>query len=151
MNTLEALDELLAIDESRYLADDLFLEVEDLIGTLSDRDVPSLLSLWQTRPKAWQMRFSQDCSGIQTPVLVAILGITLEPSTEPALILNLMTRLPNKADNSDLNRKLVEFAEKLWRTDPALRRQIQICAWSCGLSGRLRRALGLDSWQDVRF
>jgi hypothetical protein len=151
MDTLDTLDEILSIGEAQYHEQDLFLTATELIGSLSDHDIPQVLSLWQSRPRSWHDRFCHDSSDIQKNVLVALLEIALVPPIESANVLCLMARLPKEADDSALSRSLVDFTKELWLAEPNLRRQIQMCSWNCGLSGRLRRELGLNTWQEAKF
>ncbi|MDO8039082.1 hypothetical protein [Janthinobacterium sp. SUN137] len=149
MSLLNELDELLCSDDDEYDRLDLFLEADELIGQLQSADVPALLALWQTRSPCWQQRFTQASSNIDGAVLRALLAGLLKIKEATHGVLELMSRLPPVADNSALSDALLAYAEQAWHADPARRRQIQISCWSCGLSGRLLKRLGLASWKDA--
>ncbi|KAB8053237.1 hypothetical protein GCN78_06745 [Janthinobacterium rivuli] len=149
MNVLHALDALLRSDDDEYDRLDLFLEADELIGQLQAADVPALLALWQQRDLSWQQRFTQASSNIDGAVLRALLAGLLQIRETPHGVLELMSRLPPVADSSTLSDALLAYAEQAWHADPARQRQIQISCWSCGLSGRLLKRLGLSSWKDA--
>ena len=132
MSVLHELDELLCGDEEDYARLDLFHEADELIGQLQPGEVPALLALWQRRGAGWQQRFTQASSSIDGAVLRA-----------------LMTRLPATADSSPLSDALLDYAQRAWQANPARQRQIQMSCWSCGLSGRLLKRLGLASWKEA--
>ncbi|WP_215408510.1 hypothetical protein [Janthinobacterium sp. JC611] len=148
MNLLQELNELLREGDD-YDRLDLFLEADELIGQLRMADVPALLALWQTRPPSWQQRFTQASSNIDGAVLRALLAGLLQIRETPYGVLELMSRLPPVADASPLSDALLAYAEQAWHADPARQRQIQISCWSCGLSGRLLKRLGLSSWKEA--
>ncbi|AQR70194.1 hypothetical protein BZG29_19110 [Janthinobacterium sp. LM6] len=149
MSLLNELDELLCSDDDEYDRLDLFLEADELIGQLQAADMPALLALWQTRSPCWQQRFTQASSNIDDAVLRALLAGLLQIKEATHGVLELMSRLPPVADNSALSDALLAYAEQAWHADPARYRQIQISCWSCGLSGRLLKRLGLSTWKDA--
>ena len=150
MSVLHELDELLGLDGDEYDRLDLFLEAAGLIGQLRPADVPALLVLWQARPLSWQQRFTQAGGAIDGAVLRALLSGLLQIQETPHGVLELMTRLPATADASPLSDALLDYAARAWQADGAPRhRQIQMSCWSCGLSGRLLKRLGLASWKDA--
>ncbi|MDO8071996.1 hypothetical protein O3299_10675 [Janthinobacterium sp. SUN176] len=149
MNVLQELDALLCSDDDEYDRLDLFLEADELIGQLQSADVPPLLALWQARGPCWQQRFTQASSNIDGAVLRAMLAGLLQIKEATHGLLELMSRLPPVADDSALSDALLAYAEQAWHADPARQRQIQISCWSCGLSGRLLKRLGLASWKDA--
>ncbi|MDN2671303.1 hypothetical protein OX459_07855 [Janthinobacterium sp. SUN026] len=149
MNVLQELDALLCSDDDEYDRLDLFLEADELIGQLQSADVPALLALWRARSPCWQQRFTQASSNIDGAVLRALLAGLLQIKEATHGVLELMSRLPPVADNSALSDALLAYAEQAWHADPARQRQIQISCWSCGLSGRLLKRLGLAAWKDA--
>ncbi|PIF12606.1 hypothetical protein [Janthinobacterium sp. 13] len=149
MSLLNELDELLCSDDDEYDRLDLFLEADELIGQLQAADVPELLALWRARSPCWQQRFTQASSNIDGAVLRALLAGLLQIKEPAHGVLELMSRLPPVADNSALSDALLAYAEQAWHAAPARQRQIQISCWSCGLSGRLLKRLGLASWKDA--
>jgi hypothetical protein len=149
MSVVTELDELLYSDDGEYDRLDLFQEADELVGKLQPADVPALLALWQARPLSWQQRCTQASSSIDGAVLRALLAGLLQIKETPHGVFELMTRLPATADASPLSDALLDYAEQAWHADPARQRQIQISCWSCGLSGRLLRRLGLASWKDA--
>ena len=120
MSVLQELDELLCGDDEEYERLDLFLEADELIRQLQ--------------------------SGA---VLRALLAGLLQIKETTHGVFELMTRLPPVADTSPLSEALLDYAEQAWHADQQWRRQIQISCWSCGLSGRLLKRLGLSSWKDA--
>ncbi len=148
-DTLKKLDSLLSADDEHYYSDDLFLEAEELIATLSAIDIPLLTDYWKTRNERWCERFSQASADIDHTVLRALLSavIGITPYHDP--ILSLFMRLPKEADHSTFYDSLLGYSENLWHTQPELHRQIQMSCWSCGLSRRLLNRLGFLSWADV--
>ena len=149
MSVLHALDVLLGLDGDEYDRLDLFQEADELIGQLRTADVPALLALWQARSLCWQQRFTQASSNIDGAVLRALLAGLLQIKDRPHGVFELMSRLPATADNSALSDALLAYAEQAWHADPARQRQIQISCWSCGLSRRLLKRLGLSAWKEA--
>ena len=149
MSDLQELDELLCGDDEEYERLDLFLEADELIGQLRAADVPALLQLWQQRDVTWQQRFTQASSNIDGAVLRALLAGLLQIRETTHGVFELMTRLPATADASPLSDALLDYAGQAWHANPERQRQIQISCWSCGLSGRLLKRLGLSSWKDA--
>lgn len=149
MSDLHALDELLCGDDDEYDRLDLFLEADELIGQLRPADVPALLALWQQRDLSWQQRFTQASSNIDGAVLCALLAGLLQIKAAPFGVFELMARLPPVADHSALSDALLDYAEQAWHAHQERQRQIQISCWSCGLSGRLLKRLGLAAWKDT--
>lgn len=150
MSDLQELDELLGLDGDEYERLDLFQEADELIGQLQPAGVPALLALWQTRSLCWQQRFTQASTNIDGAVLRALLAGLLQIKEATHGVFELMTRLPPVADTSPLSEALLDYAEQAWHVQgPANHRQIQISCWSCGLSGRLLKRLGLSSWKDA--
>lgn len=147
---LDELDELLGLDDGEYDRLDLFLEADELIGQLQPADVPALLALWQARGPSWQQRLAQASASIDGAVLRALLAGLLQIQHAGHGVLTLMGRLPPVADASPLSDALLDFAEQAWHAAaPAQHRQIQMSCWSCGLSGRLLKRLGLASWKQA--
>lgn len=149
MSVLQELDELLCGDDEEYERLDLFLEADELIGQLRAADVPALLQLWQQRDLTWQQRFTQASTSIDGAVLRALLAGLLQIKETTYDVFELMTRLPATADASALSDALLDYAEQAWHANQERQRQIQISCWSCGLSGRLLKRLGLSSWKDA--
>lgn len=150
MSVLHELDELLGLDSGEYDRLDLFQEAAELIGQLRSADVPALLALWQARPLSWQQRCTQASSSIDAAVLRALLAGLLQIKETTHGVFELMARLPPVADASALSEALLDYAEQAWHAQgPARHRKIQISCWSCGLSGRLLKRLGLASWKDA--
>ncbi|CAM2888884.1 hypothetical protein [Janthinobacterium lividum] len=150
MSVLHELDELLGLDSGEYDRLDLFQEAAELIGQLRSADVPALLTLWPQRSLCWQQRYTQASTSIDAAVLRALLAGLLQIKETPHGVFELMTRLPPVADASALSEALLDYAEQAWHAQgPARHRQIQISCWSCGLSGRLLKRLGLASWKDA--
>jgi hypothetical protein len=149
MSVLHELDELLGLDGEEYDRLDLFQEADELIGQLRTADVPALLALWQARSLCWQQRFTQASSNIDGAVLRALLAGLLQIQETPHGVFELMSRLPPMADHSPLSEALLDYSEQAWHADQQRWRQIQISCWSCGLSGRLLKRLGLSAWKDV--
>ena len=149
MSVLHELDELLCGDEDDYARLDLFHDADALIGQLRAADGPALLALWQTRSLSWQQRCTQASSNIDGVVLRALLAGLLQIKEATHGVFELMTRLPPVADTSPLSEALLDYAEQAWHAKPERQRQIQISCWSCGLSGRLLKRLGLSSWKDA--
>lgn len=150
MSVLHELDELLCGDDDEYDRLDLFQEADELVGRLQPRDVPALLQLWQQRELCWQQRFTQASSNIDGAVLRALLAGLLQLQETPHGVFELMSRLPPVADHSQFSEALLAYAEQAWHAQgPASHRQIQISCWSCGLSGRLLKRLGLSAWKDA--
>jgi hypothetical protein len=149
MSVLQELDELLCGDDEQYERLDLFLEADELIGQLQPAGVPALLGLWQARSLCWQQRFTQASSNIDGAVLRALLAGLLQIKETPHGVFELMSRLPPVADHSPLSEALLDYAEQAWHVNPERQRQIQISCWSCGLSGRLLKRLGLPSWKEA--
>jgi hypothetical protein len=148
MSVLHELDELLCSDDE-YDRLDLFLEAAELIGQLRTADVPALLALWQQRDLSWQQRYTQASASIDGAVLRALLAGLLQIKETPHGVFELMTRLPATADASPLSDALLDYAEQAWHANQERQRQIQMSCWSCGLSGRLLKRLGLASWKDA--
>ena len=150
MSVLQELDELLCGDDEEYDRLDLFLEADELVGQLRTADVAALLALWPQRTLCWQQRFTQASTNIDGAVLRALLAGLLQIRETPHGVLELMSRLPATADHSPLSDALLAYAEQAWHArGPASHRQIQISCWSCGLSGRLLKRLGLSAWKDA--
>lgn len=149
MSDLQELDELLGLDGDEYERLDLFIEADELIGQLRAADVPALLQLWQQRDVTWQQRFTQASTSIDGAVLRALLAGLLQIRETTHGVFELMTRLPATADASALSDALLDYAEQAWHANQERQRQIQISCWSCGLSGRLLKRLGLSSWKDA--
>ncbi|QKY09904.1 hypothetical protein [Janthinobacterium lividum] len=150
MSVLHELDELLGLDSGEYDRLDLFQEAAELIGQLRAADVPALLALWPQRSPCWQQRFTQASTSIDAAVLRALLTGLLQIKETPHGVFELMARLPPVADASALSEALLDYAEQAWHAQgPVRHRQIQISCWSCGLSGRLLKRLGLASWKDA--
>lgn len=150
MSVLDELDELLALDDDEYDRLDLFHEADELIGQLQPADVAALLALWPARSLCWQQRFTQASGSIDGAVLRTLLAGLLRIKHAGHGVLALMSRLPPVADASPLSDALLDFAEQAWHAaEPARHRQIQMSAWSCGLSGRLLKRLGLASWKEA--
>lgn len=149
MSDLQELDELLGLDDDEYERLDLFLEADELIGQLRAADLPALLALWRVRGLGWQQRFTQASGSIDGAVLRALLTGLLQIRESTHGVFELMTRLPATADASPLSEALLDYAEQAWHAHQERQRQIQISCWSCGLSGRLLKRLGLSSWKDA--
>ena len=150
MSVLHELDELLCGDDDEYDRLDLFQEADELIGQLRMADVPALLALWPQRSLCWQQRFTQASGNIDGAALRALLAGLLQIKEAPHGVLELMTRLPPTADASPLSDALLDYAEHAWHAQgPVRHRQIHMSCWSCGLSGRLLKRLGLASWKDA--
>ena len=149
MSVLQELDELLCSDDEEYERLDLFHEADELIGQLQSADVPALLGLWRVRGLSWQQRCTQASSNIDGAVLRALLAGLLQIRETTHGVFELMTRLPATADASALSDALLDYAEQAWHANQERQRQIQISCWSCGLSGRLLKRLGLSSWKDA--
>lgn len=150
MSVLHELDELLGLDSGEYDRLDLFQEAAELIGQLRSADVPALLALWPQRSLCWKQRYTQASTSIDTAVLRALLAGLLQIKETTHGVFELMTRLPPVADASALSEALLDYAEQAWHAlGPARHRQIQMICWSCGLSGRLLKRLGLASWKDA--
>ena len=148
MSVLHELDELLCGDDE-YDRLDLFQEADELIGQLRMADVPALLALWPQRSLCWQQRFTQASGNIDGAALRALLAGLLQIKEPTHGVFELMSRLPATADTSALSDALLAYAEQAWHADQGRHRQIQISCWSCGLSGRLLKRLGLSAWKDV--
>lgn len=149
MSVLQEIDELLGLGGDEYERLDLFLDADELIGQLQSADVPALLALWQARSLCWQQRYTQASSNIDGAVLRALLAGLLQIKETTHGVFELMTRLPPVADTSPLSEALLDYAEQAWHANPERQRKIQISCWSCGLSGRLLKRLGLSSWKDA--
>ncbi|AYM77258.1 hypothetical protein D9M09_16720 [Janthinobacterium agaricidamnosum] len=149
MSALQELDELLGLDGDEYDRLDLFQEADELIGQLRTADVPALLALWPQREPRWQQRFTQASASIDGAVLRALLAGLLQIKETCHGVFELMSRLPATADASALSDALLDYAERAWYADQGRHRQIQISCWSCGLSGRLLKRLGLSAWKDA--
>ena len=149
MSVLQELDELLCGDDEEYDRLDLFQEADELVGQLQIADVPALLALWRVRNLSWQQRYTQASASIDGAVLRALLAGLLQIKETPHGVFELMSRLPPMADHSPLSEALLDCAEQAWHADQGRHRQIQISCWSCGLSGRLLKRLGLPSWKDA--
>ena len=149
MNVLHELDDLLCSDDDEYERLDLFQEAAELIGQLRTADVAPLLALWQARGPCWQQRYTQASSNIDGAVLRALLAGLLQIKETIHGAFELMSRLPPVADNSPLSEALLDYSEQAWHAHQERQRQIQISCWSCGLSGRLLRRLGLASWKEA--
>ena len=149
MSDLQELDELLCGDDEEYERLDLFLEADELIGQLQSADLPALLALWPQRSLRWQQRFTHASSNIDGAVLRALLAGLLQIRETTHGVFELMTRLPATADASPLSDALLDYAGQAWHANPERQRQIQISCWSCGLSGRLLKRLGLSSWKEA--
>ena len=150
MNLLNELDALLRSDDDEYDRLDLFQEADELIGQLRTADVPALLALWQQRGLCWQQRFTQASSNIDGAILRALLAGLLQIKETPHGVQEPMTRLPPTADASPLSEALLDYAQQAWHAQgPARHRQIHMSCWSCGLSGRLLKRLGLASWKEA--
>lgn len=149
MSVLHELDELLCSDDEEYDRLDLFQEADELIGQLRTPDVPALLGLWQARSLCWQQRYTQASSNIDGAVLRALLAGLLQIKETTHGVFELMTRLPPVADASLLSEALLDYAEQAWHANQERQQQIQISCWSCGMSGRLLKRLGLASWKDA--
>jgi hypothetical protein len=149
MNRFQELDTLLSSDEKRYDYEDWSLYAEELIAELSGEDTPSLLEAWNSRDELWCSRFSEACMTINPAVLSQLLEAAICTSQKVLATLGLMTRLPKQADQSFFYQLLLEYIEKQWYEQPQLHRQIQMCAWSCGLSGRLLKRLCFKSWTEA--
>ena len=149
MSVLHELDELLCGDDEEYDRLDLFQEADQLIGQLRMADVPALLALWPQRGLCWQQRFTQASGNIDGAALRALLAGLLQIKEPTHGVFELMSRLPATADASALSDALLAYAEQAWHADQGRHRQIQISCWSCGLSGRLLKRLGLSAWKDV--
>ncbi|MBW3507410.1 hypothetical protein [Janthinobacterium sp. NKUCC06_STL] len=149
MSVLQELDELLCSDDEDYDRLDLFHEADELIGQLRTADVPALLGLWPARELSWQQRFTQASTGIDGAALRALLAGLLQIKETPYGVFELMSRLPPVADTSALSEALLDYAGQAWHANQARQRQIQISCWSCGLSGRLLKRLGLPSWREA--
>lgn len=150
MSVLHELDELLHLDSDEYDRLDLFHEADELIGQLRTADVPALLGLWRARSLCWQQRFTQASGSIDGAVLRALLAGLLQIKESTYGVFELMSRLPPVADTSSLSEALLDYAEQAWHAQgPARERQIQMSCWSCGLSGRLLKRLGLSSWKEA--
>ena len=149
MSDLQELDELLCGDDEEYERLDLFLEADELIGQLRAADVPALLQLWQQRDVTWQQRFTQASTSIDGAVLRALVAGLLQIRETTHGVFELMTRLPATADASALSDALLDYAGQAWHANPERQRKIQMSCWSCGLSGRLLKRLGLSSWKDA--
>ncbi|MBE3025595.1 hypothetical protein GQ37_001535 [Janthinobacterium sp. BJB1] len=149
MSILTELDELLRGDDEEYDRLDLFLEADELVGQLRTADAPALLALWPQRSLCWQRRFTQASTNIDGAALRALLAGLLQIKETPHGVFELMSRLPATADASPLSDALLDYAEQAWHADQGRHRQIQISCWSCGLSGRLLKRLGLASWQEA--
>ena len=112
--------------------------------------MPALLALWRVRKLSWQQRFTQAGSNIDGAVLRALLAGLLQIKEATYGVFELMTRLPATADTSPLSDALLDYAGQAWHAaGPTRQRQIQISCWSCGLSGRLLKRLGLSSWKEA--
>lgn len=147
---LRELDDLLLLEDDEYERLDLFLEAQELIAQLHASDTPALLALWQQRPLQWQQRLSEASSQISAGVLEQLLTGLLRLASPPWAIFTLMHRLPAVATDNALADSVLDFAERTWHASgPKQHRQIQMSAWSCGLSGRLRRRLGYGAWKDA--
>ncbi len=149
MSVLQELDELLCGDDEEYERLDLFLAADELIGQLQPADLPALLALWQTRCLCWQQRCTQASTNIDGAVLRALLAGLLQIRETTHGVFEMMARLPPVADASPLSEALLDYAEQAWHANQERQRQIQISCWSCGLSGRLLKRLGLSSWKDA--
>lgn len=149
MSVLNELDELLCSDDEEFDRLDLFQEADELIGQLQPTDVPALLALWPQRSPCWQQRFTQASSNIDGAVLRALLAGLLQIKDAGNGIFALMTRLPPTADSSPLSEALLDYAQQAWHADAEQHRKIQMSCWSCGLSGRLLKRLGLASWKEA--
>ncbi|WP_409028341.1 hypothetical protein OX462_10325 [Janthinobacterium sp. SUN098] len=149
MSVLHELDELLCGDDEEYDRLDLFHEADELIGQLRTADVPALLQLWPQRELCWQQRFTQASASIDGAVLRALLAGLLQIRETTHGVFELMSRLPATADASALSDALLDYAEQAWHADQGRHRQIQISCWSCGLSGRLLKRLGLSAWKEA--
>ncbi|MCC7681747.1 hypothetical protein JAB5_17560 [Janthinobacterium sp. HH103] len=149
MSVLQELDELLCGDDEEYDRLDLFQEADELIGQLRTADVPALLALWPQREPCWQERFTQASASIDGAVLRALLAGLLQIQERSHGVFELMSRLPATADASALSDALLDYAEQAWHADQGRHRQIQISCWSCGLSGRLLKRLGLSAWKEA--
>ena len=149
MSVLHELDDLLCSDDDEYERLDLFLEAAELVGQLRTADVTPLLDLWQARGPCWQQRYTQASGSIDGAVLRALLAGLLQIKETTHGVFELMSRLPPVADNSPLSEALLDYAEQAWHANQERQRQIQISCWSCGLSGRLLKRLGLSSWKEA--
>jgi hypothetical protein len=149
MNKFQELDALLSSDEEDYYLNDSFLVAKELIDGLTEEDIHLLVSAWICRDDSWCDRFSQACAPIKQSVLLSLIEIAISSNNKISPTLGLMIRLPKQANQSVFYQGLLEYAEKLWHEKPQLQRQIQMCTWSCGLSGRLLKRLGFKSWKEA--
>jgi hypothetical protein len=149
MGKFGELDALLSSDEEEYYYHDSFMYAEELIETLSEEDVPYLLKTWKTRDESWCNRFSEACVNIRQPVLTKLIELAITTDEKISPTLGLLIRLPNQAAQSDFYEHLLNYCLRLWSGNPDLRRQIQMCAWSCGLSGRMLKRLDFKSWKEA--
>ncbi|MBK1888538.1 hypothetical protein Undi14_00725 [Undibacterium sp. 14-3-2] len=149
MSRFQELDDLLSSDEEDYYYQDLFLHAEELVEELGEDDISSLLDAWSERDLSWCDRFSQACVALKQPILLRLIERAIVSSQKISPTLGLMTRLPKQADQSEFYLLLLNYFEKIWHEHPECHRQVQMCAWSCGLSGRLLKRLSYVSWKDA--
>jgi hypothetical protein len=149
MSHFDALDQLLCMNEEQYYAEDIFIDVEELIEQLAEQDIQALLTAWSSRSHAWRERFAHGSKKISRPVLQSLLRKAISEKADPEPSLSLITNLPRVADKSEFNEMLVGYAVSVWEGHPNLHRQVQMSTWSCGLSGRVLRALGKKSWKEA--
>lgn len=149
MGKFDELDALLSSDEEDYYYNDEFLHAEELIETMSEEEVSSLLNAWKARDESWCDRFSQACTTINPSVLTKLIQVAIATNGKVSPTLGLLTRLPNQAGQSEFYIQILNYCLGLWRENPRLHRQIQMCTWSCGLSGRLLKQLEFKSWKEA--
>ncbi len=150
MFTLKELDEILLTEEEQYYSEDLFLTAEELIEQITSKDINTLVHLWSERDPSWQERFAHSSAYINQEVLQCVLEAALANHSAPSTILGLMTRLPKVANQSPFTESLLRYAVELWHTAPKMHTQIEVCTWSCGLSNRLLKQLGFNTWKEAR-
>jgi hypothetical protein len=149
MSGFPELDTLLSSDEDIYYDTDSFLDAEELIAGLSEEDIPSLVDAWRNRDDSWCDRFSQASAAIKQPVLQKLIIAAITSNHKISPTLSLINRLPKQAEQSAFYQSVLEHVERLWREQPHFHRKIQMCSWSCGLSGRLLKRLNFKSWKEA--
>lgn len=146
---IEELNELLAASEEDYYKFDYFENVQEIATNLKNDEWKEIISSWNSKTHEWKTRFTDCLYYVDKEYIKELISKILLDKDNEELVLSLMTKLPNNAQNDRLYSDLLGFSKKYWDENPDKRSMLKMCTWSCGLSKRLLNELGYNSWKEA--
>ena len=143
------IDEFLTANEQDYYEFDYFIEVQAITKQMKKEEWGLIFENWETKTFEWKTRFIECLHDVDKAYIEQLTIKVLSDKDNDEFVLNLMVLLPSHAQNNQLYTDLLMFSKKYWDEKPEERSRLKIRTWSCGLSKRLLKEIGFETWTQA--